>query len=462
MRYKNEIDMKKTTILFSVFALLLIATNACTHSQKDDFIVIPLQVGENARVQFGALQIDRILLLYHDPPEAEHLANITLMLWFRIGNSDRERFIQFSYHYNERWAHRNSRPRALGNYNLTMKVDEDGIRLVIERLDFGKEFYIGGTVVIENLSISFRYEGHSHGWRYPGAQQTTFGYYRMVLSEGSKRQEFNFTVCCCRSFGYVEWRNYRIDISDNLKFKVTKTSRRYNPRFQRFRQSARNVYSRFAETIAFFVSHNNRNETFEIHATDVRWAADDIATVKAKNENGVVIAEAAFENNGFVLHLPNHLPSSILFSLVESAEAAGAHNTRIRRNVLHTAIVYLAAYDKESNRIGEFSFFGSREHRGVSVGWFYASRNTTIRGFEKVGEWGYEDMNWRLRRGWNAIYSDSCNRRENVIISTTRKPSGMIFYWEFRAWRYIQDDEVDVEYDFSLPPRTPTSPSFYD
>ena len=213
--------MKKTTIILFIFAFFAISSGISrnVYSQNENSIVIPLQVGENPPVQFETLQIEQIYLFYREIPESEHLPNILLMYWSRIGDRDNSRR-EFHYHYDERWTHWNSLLHTflhpLGNYALRMKIDDGNISLEIEKfeLEFGKAFAfpLEQTAVVENLSISVEYRGHSHGETAPG-EHISCSYYTMFLSSGNKQKEIPFEMCSHRppSF-FAEWENYRIDL----------------------------------------------------------------------------------------------------------------------------------------------------------------------------------------------------------------------------------------------------------
>ena len=226
--------MKKTTIIFILFALF---ASSC-HSRKDDFVIIPLQMGENEPVRFRTLEVSQIDLRHDTVPRERFALDAKL----RIANTDRTQYFAFRYYLEKVFVRQGWNTSSSGvfeNYIFGWKINENDIYLVIESLDFGKWFYIGrNPVVVGNLSISMIYEGHEHTVPRPPPPPLpgevandffevidscgTIGWWRMVLSEGRRRKEFNFSVCGCRPIGYVEWRNYRIDVSPDFQFKVTR------------------------------------------------------------------------------------------------------------------------------------------------------------------------------------------------------------------------------------------------
>ena len=226
--------MKKTTIILFIFAFFAISSGISrnVYSQNENSIVIPLQVGENPPVQFETLQIGRILLLYNEVPSSEHLPNIRLMLWSRIGDIDFGR-TEISYHYDERWAHRNNRLSLtflseFGNYAIRMKINESNISLEIEKfeLEFGKAFTLRGrqqTAVIGNLSIRLTNMLHATDVDFGGVAS-----FEITLSKNEEQKEFWFG---CRrpneDVRILEWKNYQIAVleaSPQMKLKVTKKS----------------------------------------------------------------------------------------------------------------------------------------------------------------------------------------------------------------------------------------------
>ena len=180
---------------------------------------------------------------------------------------------------------------------------------------------------------------------------------------------------------------------------------------------------------AFFVSCNNENNTFEIHATNVRgWQLQDdirigsIATVKAKNHNRVVLAEAPFQNYGFTLHLPNRLRNSLLEPTREQFPDMG-----IRRNVRDTAL-RLYAYNENGRRVGFLVFEGRGQESRIVTYWSYLNRNVVVIGYEKNERGWRTEVDFNLQRGWNATYIGSKNDK---TIFTTERPAGMTFNWIF-------------------------------
>ena len=183
----------------------------------------------------------------------------------------------------------------------------------------------------------------------------------------------------------------------------------------------------------FFTSCGNQNDTFEINATNVIGNTDRIATVRAKDHNGVLLGEAQFRNNGFTLFLTGSLSNSVLTSVSE----AFPNKTISRRNARGTSIGYFIAFDNEGNEIGLVILSGDR-HQGFgdylySVSWLYVNRNVSIKGGSKQGDF-YIETDYNLKTGWNIIYEDgSFNEPTGTRIFkfTTQKPSGMDFEWQF-------------------------------
>ena len=206
--------MKKTTLIFSIFTLLLIATNAC--SRKNNSIVIPLQMGKNAPVQFGTLQIDQII--WHDTIRSVEYIRLDL----RLRTADREEQSSwFISDYKNVFA-----LVAFQSYGIKVKVNEDSVSLVVEKLDFGNVFWLrsGEAVVVRNLSISIEYAGHS-----TFEDGTSVSDFDMVLSKWSGQRRFHFFSCC----EPIKWRNYRIEVFETflgLGYAKIKVTRRFTRR----------------------------------------------------------------------------------------------------------------------------------------------------------------------------------------------------------------------------------------
>ena len=182
----------------------------------------------------------------------------------------------------------------------------------------------------------------------------------------------------------------------------------------------------------FLASCNNENNTFEIRATDIqRQGEGSIFTVKAKNHNGVVLAETMFWNNAFTLHIPNRLRNSLLAPMREELPNMG-----IRRNVRDTALFFYA-YDIRGRQIGFFIFkCKQQEHRNnrVEAHWVYVNRDVIVVGTEKNEgneEWSayYFEVDLDLQRGWNLAYTTW--KTDYLLTLTTQKPSEVTFNWVF-------------------------------
>ena len=232
-------------------------------------------------------------------------------------------------------------------------------------------------------------------------------------------------------------------------------------------------------TTTIFTSCNNNDDDrgggLEIVATNVIGNTSRIAIVRAKIydnnfDRQMTVGEAPFLNNGFRLQLTHHdLPGTVLhsfMSVVESEVGADGANNIIAagnisdRDVKLSDMVFLYAYDRNNNLIGEI-WLGSynyqeNQHGGAGAGyaalWVYADRHVSSRGVyreteeDEWGKWEWEvSTDVSLRKGWNLVYGRmdwdwSWNESTGISEDTERlrlsshRPSSANLQWEFDDW----------------------------
>jgi hypothetical protein len=186
----------------------------------------------------------------------------------------------------------------------------------------------------------------------------------------------------------------------------------------------------------------NNGGGFRITAVNVDNSIPQIAGVKGllsqQSGNDEVVAQALYQNNGFVLELPE-TPEEKYLSL---ATAASIELTVSDINAKLAEFAFLKAYNASDNYMGEFYLKTIIDHTEYAAWWMYADRDVTLTGENITTEFNggrrYEDttlFNMQLKKGWNTIYGSTIENDMDSIITTTatitnQKPSVDIT-WEF-------------------------------
>jgi len=224
--------MKKVIIMLSA-----LATVSCSVQNKttNKPLMIPLKVGrENQPVQFETLRIEPIYLIVQD-----RSPKIELRLEATESNSSKKFSTTLPYSYS---GHNIHDPIAFENYIFSLKINNDNVHLVVEKLDFGKVFFIEfeQKALIGNFSISF--EDSASAWYEDPFENylESREYFKILVSDYNEQKELCFGALYARGrekklFEYgsnkdsrdkllFEWKGYRIFVLDAggrlLKLKI--------------------------------------------------------------------------------------------------------------------------------------------------------------------------------------------------------------------------------------------------
>ena len=201
--------------------------------------------------------------------------------------------------------------------------------------------------------------------------------------------------------------------------------------------------------VTTFRSYGN-SEISQITATEIQALAngmESVVTVKAVSA-GNVIAEAPFQNNGFMLELP----VSILPNLLHPSFCG-----KISDNGVETsAFIMLFGYNKEGYRIG--SFFLTNQHINIiDIGnfeshtwakvWRYADRDAVIRDERKISDRNTLIRDLDLKRGWNIVFWGVSTVTNNSVSKFTQTYQSQSLGDMNFSWRFIQSRNLPL-----LPP----------
>ena len=213
--------MKKTIIILAVatFSSVQIFCQTNINTTK----MIPLKVGrENPPVQFETLHIKPIYLIVQN--ENDRSPNVELRIELNAAGNNNEYSTTLAYSYNDPNIYY---PRAFENYLLGLEINEDGVHLTVEKLDFGKEFYLelNQKAVIGNFSVTF--ESTMSDWSVDrnGNYLESRAYFNILLSDGTEQKGLRFQAIHARGSDkklmiegeddlQTVWKNYRISLLD--------------------------------------------------------------------------------------------------------------------------------------------------------------------------------------------------------------------------------------------------------
>jgi len=234
--------MKKLIITLSV--LVLIAEYSCSQNNINKSIMIPLKTGKNASVQFETLLIEPINLFVQSKPWNDSAPHIQLELNVTENN---QTYSTFLWYYEAADEPKIDYPKAFENYLFGLEISTDSISLIVEKLDFGKEFFIelNQKAVIGNLSISF--EESSSEWSEDpfGNYSESREHFKISLSDDNEQTELRFGTLYASGHEkkllldsrlggiedsedelLLEWKDYQIFVlgasEKIMKLKVTK------------------------------------------------------------------------------------------------------------------------------------------------------------------------------------------------------------------------------------------------
>jgi len=176
-----------------------------------------------------------------------------------------------------------------------------------------------------------------------------------------------------------------------------------------------------------------------------------IATVKAMMEDDYddyAIASGKYANGGFKLNLPESVPARYLYSFdyIFEEDFEGTISDRKAK----TGDVWIVAYDREDDEIGEFLW--TNENEDVWAYYVYVDRNLTIKGHESwyysyENEYYYTEYDCSFTKGWNILYYVEKGYYEELF--TTKKPSGTTLKWYYEDWDWWKKSPSDRQHPFS-------------
>ena len=233
--------MKRIFIYLSVFALIAESGYTKNNMTNKPFM-ISLKVGrENPPVQFETLYIEPVYLIIQN--ESDRSPNVELGLKVTETNSNKVYSHTLFYSYNNPKIYY---PRAFENYTFSLEINNDSVNLVVEKLDFGKEFFLelDQKAVIGNFSIFFEdtysdWSNDAHG-DYLESRE----HFKILVSDDEEQKELRFGALYAvgrekkllldsyrggikdsKNELQLNWKNYQIIVLDAggliLKLKVS-------------------------------------------------------------------------------------------------------------------------------------------------------------------------------------------------------------------------------------------------
>ena len=223
--------MKIFRIYISLVLLVSMQLPGYAQSDKNmanNSIRIPLKIGKNSSTQFETLIIKPTNLFVQSKPINKDSPHIQLELNVVENNT---LYTTFLWHYHTSSnGQKTNYPKAYKNYSFNLKINNDEVELIVEKLKFGKNIFIdlGQTAVIETLAIMF--ENYIGEWSedIDGNQIDAFNTYTILLSEGNEQKSLSFISLNkqVKKELLIEWNHYKIlilgDSEKALKLKVFK------------------------------------------------------------------------------------------------------------------------------------------------------------------------------------------------------------------------------------------------
>jgi hypothetical protein len=191
--------------------------------------MIPLKAGrENQSVQYETLHITPVNLFVQTKPWNDRSPHIQLELNVMNDNRKYATFLGYNEFGN---APSTNYPKAFEDYVFSLDVKNDCVHLVVEKLDFGKVFFlelVGQKAVIGNFSIFF--ESSMSDWSVDpsGKKLENREYFNILVSDDSEQKKLSFGALYAKERELIlTWKDYQIVVLDagekTLKLKVLKT-----------------------------------------------------------------------------------------------------------------------------------------------------------------------------------------------------------------------------------------------
>jgi hypothetical protein len=216
------------TVFFSGI-LLICQYSYSQYNMVNQPFKIPLKAGrENPPVQFETLHIELIYLIVQN--ESDRSPNIELGL--NVAVHDRKYCTSLTYSYDNPKIYF---PKAFEDYVFGLEINKDSVHLVVEKLDFGKVFFLelDQKAVIGNFSILF--ESIMSDWSVDphGNYLESREHFKILVSDDNEQKEVRFGALYARGSEkkllldswhgdindsedelLLEWKDYQIFVLD--------------------------------------------------------------------------------------------------------------------------------------------------------------------------------------------------------------------------------------------------------
>lgn len=201
----------------SILILLFVCIQIHGYAQSekymiDNSIIIPLKIGNNPSIHFQTLDIEPSNLFIQSKPINKQSPYIQLEL--NIVENNKEYTTYLWYNDDTIDSPKTNYPKVFNNYIFNLKINKEEVELVVEKLDFEKEFFIdiGQNAVIENITILFDKCIGEWSEDLDGNQIAAFNTYYVLLSEENEQKIISFTSLNKSDSNElsIEWRNYKI------------------------------------------------------------------------------------------------------------------------------------------------------------------------------------------------------------------------------------------------------------
>jgi hypothetical protein len=182
----KSVKTMKTVIFLGI--LLLCQYSYSQNNMANKSFKIPLKVGrENPSVQFETLHIEPIYLIVQK--ESDRSPNIELGLNVAVNDREYRTLLTYSYDNPEIYH-----PKAFEEYVFGLDVNNDSVNLVVEKMDFGKVFFLelDQKSVIGNFSILF--ESIMSDWSVDpdGNYLESREHFNILVSDNNEQKELHF------------------------------------------------------------------------------------------------------------------------------------------------------------------------------------------------------------------------------------------------------------------------------
>jgi len=219
-------------------------SNLSDTTQKAGKYMTPLKAGINDPVQFETLLIEPVNLFVQPKPWNDSSPHIQLELNVTENNKKYSTFLMF---YETNGEPKINYPKVFENYTFGLEINNDNVGLAVEKLDFGKDFYIelNQKAVIGKISISFEDSSSELVEDENGGYLESREHFKILASDDNEQTELRFGALHAKGYEkkllldsqlggiedsqdelLLEWKGYQIFVSDadakTLKLKVMK------------------------------------------------------------------------------------------------------------------------------------------------------------------------------------------------------------------------------------------------